>query len=144
MLFKFAKRLLVILGLCATIAFAVTFFSDNVKAELDEKEYEFALRKNPHHDSHQSEPRSSNINNVVDDVLAILLKEGFAGAIIIILFAWTFRVDKANRQEQKEQFNKITEISGKCTDQMAQVSVKLENFERELEGLKTMEMMRKT
>ena len=46
-------------------------------------------------------------HTVVDDVLDIILKEGFAGAIIIILFAWTFRVDKANRAEQKENIAKF-------------------------------------
>ncbi len=137
------KKTLIIIAIILGGIIGFTLFTSNVKGELNDEDYKFVQTKNPHHDSHHPEPRSSNINNVVDDVLAILLKEGFAGAIIIILFAWTFRVDKANRQEQKEQFNKITEISGKCTDHMAQVSVKLENFERELEGLKTMEMMRK-
>ena len=139
-----SKKSLIIIAILVGGIIGFTLFTSNVKGELNDEDYKFVQTKNPHHDSHQPEPRSSNINNVVDDVLAILLKEGFAGAIIIILFAWTFRVDKANRQEQKEQFNKIADISGKCTDHMAQVSVKLENFERELEGLKTMEMMRKT
>ena len=96
--------------------------------------------RNPHA---QNIP-SSNVNTVVDDVLDILLKEGFAGAIIIILFAWTFRVDKANRAEQKENTAKFEDLSKECSQHMASVSVKLENLEREVEQFKQLEILRKT
>ena len=88
--------------------------------------------------------KSSNVNTVVDDVLSIILQEGFAGAIIVILFAWTFKVDKANRAEQKETTAKFEEISKECSQHMASVSVKLENLEREVEQFKQLEILRKS
>ena len=109
-----------------------TAYADfQAKAEPPYSEYVPArdYTRNPHA---QNIP-SSNVNTVVDDVLDIILKEGFAGAIIIILFAWTFRVDKANRAEQKENTAKFEDLSKECSQHMASVSVKLENLEREVE-----------
>jgi len=120
-----------------------TAYADfQAKAEPPHSEY-IPVReytRNPHV---QHQP-SSNVNTVVDDVLDILLKEGFAGAIIIILFAWTFRVDKANRAEQKENTAKFENLSKECSQHMASVSVKLENLEREVEQFKQLEILRKT
>ena len=113
-----------------------TAYADNIaKAEPP---FDAEYVKNPH------PPQSSNVNTVVDDVLDIILKEGFAGAIIIILFAWTFRVDKANRAEQKENTAKFEDLSKECSQHMASVSVKLENLEREVEQFKQLEILRKT
>ena len=120
-----------------------TAYADfQAKAEPPYSEYVPArdYTRNPHA---QHQP-SSNVNTVVDDVLDIILKEGFAGAIIIILFAWTFRVDKANRAEQKENTAKFEDLSKECSQHMASVSVKLENLEREVEQFKQLEILRKT
>lgn len=120
-----------------------TAYADfQAKAEPPYSEYVPArdYTRNPHA---QNIP-SSNVNTVVDDVLDIILKEGFAGAIIIILFAWTFRVDKANRAEQKENTAKFEDLSKECSQHMASVSVKLENLEREVEQFKQLEILRKT
>ena len=120
-----------------------TAYADfQAKAEPPYSEYVTArdYTRNPHA---QNIP-SSNVNTVVDDVLDIILKEGFAGAIIIILFAWTFRVDKANRAEQKENTAKFEDLSKECSQHMASVSVKLENLEREVEQFKQLEILRKT
>ena len=122
--------------LCLFLIFCLnTAYADNIaKAEPP---FDAEYVRNPH------PPQSSNVNTVVDDVLDIILKEGFAGAIIIILFAWTFRVDKANRAEQKENIAKFEEISKECSQHMASVSVKLENLEREVEQFKQLEILRK-
>ena len=120
-----------------------TAYADfQAKAEPPYSEYVPArdYTRNPHA---QNIP-SSNVNTVVYDVLDIILKEGFAGAIIIILFAWTFRVDKANRAEQKENTAKFEDLSKECSQHMASVSVKLENLEREVEQFKQLEILRKT
>ena len=89
---------------------------------------------NPH-----SNPPSAQ--TAVDDVITILLDQGFAGAIIVILFVWTYRTDKNNRATQKENFDKFVEISAECSGHMASVSARLENIEREIEQAKQLEMM---
>ena len=95
-----------------------------------------AQANNPH-PSH----KGSTTETVVDDVLTIILDQGFAGALILILFVWTFRTDKANRASQKENFDKFVEISSECSGHMAAVSARLENIERELEQAKQLEML---
>ena len=89
---------------------------------------------NPH-----SNPPSAQ--TAVDDVITILLDQGFAGAIIVILFLWTYRTDKNNRCAQKENFDKFVAISAECSAHMASVSARLENIEREIEQAKQLEMM---
>ena len=94
--------------------------------------------RNPH------PPQTSNVNTVVDDVLNLILDQGFAGAIIVVLLGWTFRVDKANRAEQKENTAKFETLSKECSKHMEGVSVKLENLEREVEQFKQLEILRKS
>jgi hypothetical protein len=84
---------------------------------------------------------TSSTQTAVDDVITILLDQGFAGAIIVILFLWTYRTDKANRAIQKENFDKFVQISAECSGHMAGVSARLENIERELEATKQLEML---
>ena len=90
---------------------------------------------------HPAHPPASSAQTAVDDVITILLDQGFAGAIIVILFLWTYRTDKANRAVQKENFDKFVKISAECSGHMAGVSARLENIERELEATKQIEMM---
>jgi len=85
--------------------------------------------------------KTSSAETAVDDVITILLDQGFAGAIIVILFLWTYRTDKANRAVQKENFDKFVKISAECSGHMAGVSARLENIERELEATKQLEML---
>ena len=92
---------------------------------------------NPHNN-----PTSTQ--TAVDDVVTILLDQGFAGAIIVILFLWTYRTDKNNRATQKENFDKFVEISAECSAHMASVSARLENIEREIEATKQLEMLQAT
>ena len=91
---------------------------------------------NPHNN-----PPSAQQQSPVDNVISILLDQGFAGAIIVILFLWTYRTDKNNRASQKENFDKFVEISTECSGHMASVSARLENIEREIESSKQLEMM---
>ena len=90
---------------------------------------------------HPAHPSASSAQTAVDDVITILLDQGFAGAIIVILFVWTYRTDKYNRASQKENFDKFVAISAECSGHMAAVSARLENIERELEQAKQLEMM---
>ena len=90
---------------------------------------------------HPAHPPASSAQTAVDDVITILLDQGFAGAIIVILFLWTYRTDKANRAVQKENFDKFVKISAECSGHMASVSARLENIERELEATKQLEML---
>ena len=101
-----------------------------------------AQSSNPHPSyTHSTPPKSSSAETAVDDVITILLDQGFAGAIIVILFLWTYRTDKANRAVQKENFDKFVKISAECSGHMASVSARLENIERELEATKQLEML---
>ena len=100
-----------------------------------------AQSSNPHPSYTHTPPKSSSAETAVDDVITILLDQGFAGAIIVILFLWTYRTDKANRAIQKENFDKFVQISAECSGHMAGVSARLENIERELEATKQLEML---
>ena len=93
---------------------------------------------NPHNNP---SPPSAQPQSPVDNVISILLDQGFAGAIIVILFLWTYRTDKNNRASQKENFDKFVTISAECSAHMASVSARLENIEREIESSKQLEMM---
>ena len=97
---------------------------------------EYYPLNNPHNN-----PPSAQQQSPVDNVISILLDQGFAGAIIVILFLWTYRTDKNNRVTQKENFDKFVQISAECSAHMAAVSTRLENIEREIEQAKQLEMM---
>ena len=88
--------------------------------------------------------QGSNVNTALDDVINLILKQGFAGAIIVCLGVWTFRTDKMNRAMQKENFDKLAQISVECSAHMASVSTRLENLEREVEQSKQLEMMKRS
>ena len=126
------KHILIALGLLiGTIAYSEPHGLDVI-----------AQSSNPHPSyTHTSPPKSSSAETAVDDVITILLDQGFAGAIIVILFLWTYRTDKANRAVQKENFDKFVKISAECSGHMASVSARLENIERELEATKQLEML---
>jgi len=100
---------------------------------------EYYPLNNPH-----SNPPSAQQQSPVDNVISILLDQGFAGAIIVILFVWTYKTDKNNRASQKENFDKFVAISAECSAHMASVSARLENIEREIEATKQLEMLQAT
>ena len=127
------KHILIALGLLVgTLASSEPAFADVIAQTTS----------NPHPSyTNVSPPKTSSAETAVDDVITILLDQGFAGAIIVILFLWTYRTDKANRAIQKENFDKFVKISAECSGHMASVSARLENVEREIEASKTIEMM---
>jgi hypothetical protein len=103
--------------------------------------------ESPNYDQHNYRPtphpvqEKSNVNTALDDVINLILKQGFAGAIIVCLGFWTFRESKLNRATQKENFDKFVAISTECSSHMAAVSTRLENIEREIESSKQLEML---
>ena len=100
-----------------------------------------AIAEPPNVEYYPIQPPSAQQQSPVDNVISILLDQGFAGAIIVILFLWTYRTDKNNRASQKENFDKFVTISAECSAHMASVSARLENIEREIESSKQLEMM---
>tara|TARA_R100000750_G_scaffold36947_1_gene23821 strand:+ start:36 stop:452 length:417 start_codon:yes stop_codon:yes gene_type:complete len=122
----------VLLGLVIGSLF---FFAVQAKGEPPNM-YEERARPSPH-----PVQGKSNVNTAIDDIINLILKQGFAGAIIVCLGIWTFRTDKANRAMQKENFDKLAKISVDCSSHMASVSTRLENLEREVEASKQLEML---
>ena len=114
------------------------FFAVQAKGEPPNM-YEERDRPSPH-----PVQGKSNVNTAIDDVINLILKQGFAGAIIVCLGVWTFRTDKMNRAMQKENFDKLAQISVECSAHMASVSTRLENLEREVEQSKQLEMMKRS
>ena len=119
----------VLLGLVIGSLF---FFVVQAKAEPPNIYYE-PVRPSPH--------QESSVATALDDIVGIFLKNGLSGAIIVCLGLWTFRTDKLNRSMQKENFDKLAEISVDCSSHMAAVSTRLENLEREVEQSKAIEML---
>jgi len=109
------------------LAAAYFFTAVGVKAEPPNFD-QYNYRSSPH-----PVEKKSNVNTAVDDVINLILKQGFAGAIIVCLGLWTFRESKLNRAIQKENFDKFVDISTECSGHMASVSARLENIEREIE-----------
>ena len=103
-----------------------------------------AIAEPPNVEYYPIQAPSAQQQSPVDNVISILLDQGFAGAIIVILFLWTYRTDKNNRVTQKENFDKFVQISAECSAHMAAVSTRLENIEREIEATKQLEMLQAT
>lgn len=106
-----------------------------------------ALAEPPHVEYHYVQkppppPPKSNLDQALDEGIQILLDQGLAGVIIIVLLGWTWKESKANRSIQKENFEKFVEISQECSSHMASVSARLDNIEREIEAQKTLQMMK--
>jgi len=114
------------------------FFVVQAKAEPPNFD-QYGYRDSPH-----PMQEKSNVNTAVDDIINLILKQGFAGAIIVCLGFWTFRTDKMNRAMQKENFDKLAVISQECSGHMASVSARLENLEREVEAQKTLTLMKRS
>ena len=83
----------------------------------------------------------SSVNTIVDDVLEIILAQGFSGAIIIVLFGWLYRSDKNNRESQQSNIDRFSDLANECSKHMADVGAKLEGIEREIEQGKTLQLL---
>ena len=113
------------------------FFAVQVDAEPPNMSvYDYRQAQTP-----PPQKQESNASTVIDDLINIILDQGFAGAIILILGIWTFRTDKANRFEQKEQFNKYIGLSAESNSVMSTVATRLENIEREIEASKQLQLL---
>ena len=138
----FIKRYLpgILIFLSIALLVGVLFVSLPHKPKAEPPNYDqHSYRISPH----QGEEKS-NVNTALDDVINLILKQGFAGAIIVCLGLWTFRTDKLNRAMQKENIEKFVEISAECSGHMASVSARLENIEREIESTKQLELLQAT
>ena len=113
------------------------FFAVQAKAEPPNFD-QYNYRSSPH------PVKESNASTVVDDLIQLFMAQGLAGGIIVILGIWTFRTDKANRAMQKENFDKLAEVTQDCSGHMASVSARLENLEREVEAAKTLSLMKRS
>jgi len=113
------------------------FFAVQAKAEPPNYDQNYYYPPPP-----QSAPPAQQ--SPVDNIISILLDQGFAGAIIVCLGLWTFRESKLNRATQKENFDKFVAISAECSGHMASVSARLENIEREIESTKQLELLQAT
>jgi len=124
------KYLLIGLGL----VFAGIAFSEPPLTET------YIVTQNPH----PAHAPTSSAETAVDDIISIILDQGFAGAIIVVLFGYIWREGKNNRAIHQENFDKFVAISGECSGHMAEVSSKLDGIERELEQTKTLELMKRS
>jgi hypothetical protein len=121
-----------------------TFFFFAVQAKAEPPNFDQTGYRDPLPRQQQRVQEKSNVNTALDDVINLILKQGFAGAIIVCLGFWTFRTDKLNRAMQKENFDKLAVISQDCSGHMASVSARLENLEREVEASKTLALMKRS
>ena len=133
---KKIKYLLLSIGLILCTSVIVAERQKYVQSEHSLEDYSYT--RNPHS---PPPPEKSNASTVVDDVINIVLDQGFAGAIILILGVWTFRTDKQNRLQQENHFTKFVELNAECNSAMSTVAARLENIEREIEASKQLQML---
>ena len=135
---KKIKYILLSIGLLLCTTVIVAERHKYIQSEHSLEEYSYT--RSPHPSPHPP-PKTSSAETAVDDVINIILAQGFSGAIILILFFWTYRTDKYNRTAQEENFNKFIQISQECSSNMGSVNTRLENIEREIEQSKQLEML---
>ena len=68
------------------------------------------LQQGQQYQQRPQKPESS-VNTVVDDVIDIILAQGFSGAIIIVLFGWLYRSDRTNRESQQANIDRFSDLS---------------------------------
>ena len=89
----------------------------------------------------QRPPKDSNVNTIVDDILEIILNEGFSGAIILVLFGWLYRSDKNNRESQQSNIDRFSGLANESNKILSELVAKIDGVERELEAAKTLQML---
>ena len=134
---KKIKYILLSFGLILCTSVIVAERHKYIQSEHSLEDQSYSTR-NPHP---QTSPEKSNASTVVDDVINIVLDQGFAGAIILILGVWTFRTDKQNRTQQEKHFTKFVELNAECNSAMSTVAARLDNIEREIEASKQLQML---
>ena len=100
--------------------------------------------RNPPPQQQQPQQRQSSTNTVVDDVIEIILAQGFSGAIIIVLFGWLYRSDRTNRESQQNNIDRFQNLSIESNKILSELVAKIDGVERELEAAKTLSMMKRS
>ena len=101
------------------------------------------LQQGQQYQQRPQKPESS-VNTVVDDVIDIILAQGFSGAIIIVLFGWLYRSDKTNRESQQANIDRFSDLSIESNKILSELVAKIDGVERELEAAKTLQMMKRS
>ena len=101
------------------------------------------LQQGQQYQQRPQKPESS-VNTVVDDVIDIILAQGFSGAIIIVLFGWLYRSDKTNRESQQGNIDRFQNLSIESNKILSELVAKIDGVERELEAAKTLQMMKRS
>ena len=124
----------VILGLIVGSFF---FLAVQAKAEPpDFNQYEY---RNPPPPQQQKSK-----DNVVDQVIDIILMQGFSGAIIVVLFGWLYRSDRTNRESQQANIDRFSSLSIESNKILSELVAKMDGVERELEASKTLQMIKRS
>ena len=101
------------------------------------------LQQGQQYQQRPQKPESS-VNTVVDDVIDIILAQGFSGAIIIVLFGWLYRSDRTNRESQQNNIDRFQNLSIESNKILSELVAKIDGVERELEAAKTLQMMKRS
>jgi len=83
-------------------------------------------------------------DNVVDQVIDIILMQGFSGAIIVVLFGWLYRSDRTNRESQQANIDRFSSLSIESNKILSELVAKMDGVERELEASKTLQMIKRS
>ena len=122
-------------------------FGQYVYANFDQYNYRPPPQQNiaqlQQEQKYQQRPQKpeSSVNTVVDDVIDIILAQGFSGAIIIVLFGWLYRSDKNNRESQQGNIDRFQNLSIESNKILSELVAKIDGVERELEAAKTLQML---
>ena len=127
---------------CVTVVLGLlvgSFFFFVVQAKAEPPNFDqYGYRDSP------QPQRQSSTNTVVDDVIEIILAQGFSGAIIIVLFGWLYRSDRTNRESQQNNIDRFQNLSIESNKILAELVAKIDGVERELEAAKTLSMMKRS
>tara|TARA_R110000796_G_scaffold152420_2_gene268910 strand:+ start:1026 stop:1454 length:429 start_codon:yes stop_codon:yes gene_type:complete len=136
------KIILGLLLLLGTVAFAEppNFDQYNYRQPPQQNIAQLHQGQQQQQQQRQQKPESS-VNTVVDDVIDIILAQGFSGAIIIVLFGWLYRSDKTNRESQQGNIDRFQNLSIESNKILSELVAKIDGVERELEAAKTLQML---
>ena len=116
-----------------------SFFFLAVQAKAEPPDFNQYEYRNP------PPPQQQKSNdNVVDQVIDIILMQGFSGAIIVVLFGWLYRSDRTNRESQQANIDRFSSLSIESNKILSELVAKMDGVERELEASKTLQMIKRS
>ena len=116
-----------------------SFFFLAVQAKAEPPNFDQYGYRNP------PPPQQQKSNdNVVDQVIDIILMQGFSGAIIVVLFGWLYRSDRTNRESQQANIDRFSSLSIESNKILSELVAKMDGVERELEASKTLQMIKRS